>query len=294
MMLNAWRRRGWGTEQLALLVILPLLTMLVNHQAWTDIVRIASGDEEASHILLVPIVAGWLFWVRRGRMRLVTMRGQYVGPLLVMIAWAMSYLGYHHSMQSVWHAGAVLCVVGAIISVLGVDVLLRFFPVFLVLVFIIPVPGMLRLTIAGPLQTTTAEVTRAIIEMVGLPVTRSGNMLTVNGEPVTVAEACNGMRMIFALVLVCYAFAFGTPLRNYVRVIVILASPVVAVFSNVLRMVPTASLFGYADHDVAMTFHDVAGWVMLGVALLTLIGFVRLLRWMMLPISRYPLAYEYR
>lgn len=294
MMLNAWRRRGWGTEQLVLLIVLPLLTMLVNFQAWADIVRIAIGDEEASHILLVPIVAGWLFWVRRGRLRLVTMRGQYVGPILVAISWAMSYYGYHNSMQSVWHAGAVLCAVGAIISVLGVDLLLRFFPVFLVLIFIIPVPGLVRLKIASPLQTATAEVTRTIIEIIGLPVSRSGNMLTVNGEDVTVAEACNGMRMVFALVLVCYAFAFGTPLRNYVRILVVLASPVVAVFANVVRMVPTASLYGYADHDIADTFHDVAGWVMLGVALVVLIGLVRMMRWMMLPITRYPLAYEYR
>ena len=29
---------------------------------------------------------------------------------------------------------------------------------------------------------------------------------------VTVAEACNGMRMVFTLLLVCYTFTFVTPL----------------------------------------------------------------------------------
>ena len=290
----ALRRGGWRVWELAALVALPALAIAVTWGAWTDIVRIARQDEEASHIILVPIVAAWLFWVRRRRLRLVRRRGLLTGTLLIALGWAMSYYGYTHAMQAAWHLGAVLMVVGAILSVLGVDVLLRFLPVFAVLVFLVPVPGSLRLQIAGPLQTATAEATRVVLELAGLPITRSGNLLTINGVEVRVAEACNGMRMVFALLLVSYAFAFGTPLRTYVRVLIVAISPITAILANVVRMVPTASLFGYADVDVARFFHDhIAGWAMLVLALLALFGLVRLMRWALLPVTRYPLAYEY-
>lgn len=293
-LINGWLRQGWTRWQLLVLILLPAVAVAITWEAWLDIFRIATNDEEASHILLVPIVAAWLFWVRRGRLRLVRQQGLNVGPIVLALAWFLSWYGYYQSVQAFWHAGAILALVGALLSVLGVDVLLRFLPVFFVLIFMIPVPGLLRLEIANPLQAATAEATRSLLEVIGLPVSRAGNMLTINGVDVRVAEACNGMRMVFALFLVSYAFAFGTPLRNYVRVLIIAASPVTAIVANVVRMVPTASLFGYADEALAVKFHDFAGWGMLVVAILALIGIVRVLRWALLPVTYYPLAYEYR
>jgi exosortase/archaeosortase family protein len=63
--------------------------------------------------------------------------------------------------------------------------------------------------------------------------------LRVNGVDVAIGEACNGMRMTFALVLVSFAFALTTPLNGYVRVLIVLLSPVSAVIANVIRLVPT-------------------------------------------------------
>jgi len=71
---------------------------------------------------------------------------------------------------------------------------------------------------------------------------------------VTVAEACNGMRMVFALVLVSYAFAFSMPLRNGVRLVVLAASPLAAIVCNVIRLIPTIWLYGNARREVAGTF----------------------------------------
>jgi exosortase/archaeosortase family protein len=107
---------------------------------------------------------------------------------------------------------------------------------------------------------------------------------------VAIAEACNGLRMVFALFLVSAAFAFGTPLRTFVRVILILASPISALFCNVVRLVPTVWLYG-SDPEFASTFHDVSGWLMLPLAFLVLMGIIRALRWALLPVYRYTLAY---
>ena len=108
---------------------------------------------------------------------------------------------------------------------------------------------------------------------------------------VEIAEACNGMRMVFALVLVSFTFAFGTPLRWYVRLLVVAASPVSAIFCNLVRLVPTVWLFGYHP-SVANGFHDYSGWLMLPIAFLLLMAIVRLLRWALLPIAKFTLAYD--
>lgn len=210
----------------------------------------------------------------------------------------LSYLD--KSVQSLWHGGAVLVVVGCVLSFAGREVLARFLPAFAVLVFLVPMPVSLRQWIAIPLQGALAMLTQQILDLMNIVVVRTGNLLEINGVPVAIAEACNGLRMVFALVLVSYAFAFGTPLRAYVRWTIILASPIVALLCNIVRMIPTVWLYGFSDQmlwglhgkEVANTFHDVAGWVMLVVAFLMLMGIIRVLRWAMVPVTRYTLAYD--
>src|SRR5947209_2305717 len=101
-----------------------------------------------------------------------------------------------------------------------------------------------------------------VIGWLGWNVDRSGNLLSINGVDVTVAEACNGMRMVLTLFLVCYVVAFTMKLRTWVRLLILAAAPLVAIVSNVLRLVPTVWMFGHTSVAAAERFHDVSGWVM--------------------------------
>jgi exosortase len=159
-----------------------------------------------------------------------------------------------------------------------------------VLVFLIPVPGMIRQQIAIPLQTWTAQISQVVLEVIGVPVERSVNQLTVNGIPVNIIEACNGLRMVWPLILMSYAFSFGLPLRNSVRFLVLAASPLAAIFCNVVRILPTIWLYSYHTKKVADLFHDYSGWLMLPIAFLILLGLIKTLRWAMIPVMRYTLA----
>lgn len=277
---------------LGLWIVLIAAVLFLTRESWRDIIGIAMSDEEQSHILLVPIVAAWMAWIRRLRLRRLRPSGTLVGPVLIAIGWGMSYIGFYHAVQSAWHAGAIVMLVGALITGLGVNTLLKLFPAFAVLVFAVPLPGVLRHMIAGPLQTASASVTQVILETFGVPIERSMNLLTINGHDVAVAEACNGMRMVLALILVSYAFAFSIPLRWYARALVLLLSPLAALGCNVVRLLPTVMLFGYADHTLADSFHDISGWLMVPLAFCALLAVFALLRWALIPVTRFTLAYQ--
>lgn len=277
---------------LGLWFLLIASAIWLNHEAWADIIGIAVSDEEQSHVLLVPIVAAWMAWIRRMRLRRLRPSGTLVGPVTILIGWAMSYIGFYHAVQSAWHAGAIVMLVGALITGLGVNTLFKLFPAFAVLVFAVPMPGSIRHMIAGPLQTASAYVTQVVLETFGVPIERSMNLLTINGQDVAVAEACNGMRMVLALVLVSYAFAFSIPLRWYARLMVLVMSPIAALGCNVVRLLPTVMLYGYADERVADSFHDISGWLMVPLAFCALLGLFALLRWALIPVTRFTLAYQ--
>jgi exosortase len=301
MMATLCNRKGWTRAHLVMAFVAVALGVLATLPAWADIVYHVirrspdtgrlTLDEEASHALLVPLVFAWLVWVRRARFRFCQPRGQLVGTVLVALGWLISAWGFRNSVKVFYHGGAVMLTVGCLLSVVGKDVLMRFLPAFGVLVFLVPVPGSVRYQIAGPLQTATAQATQTIFEVLGEPVTRTSNQLSINGQAVNIIEACNGLRMVFTLMLVSYAFAFGEPLRHYVRLIILLASPLSAILCNVIRMIPTVWVYGYYQ-SMAETFHTWAGWVMLVPAFLILMGVIRVLRWAMLPVQHYVLASE--
>ncbi|MEI7657146.1 MAG: exosortase/archaeosortase family protein [Phycisphaerae bacterium] len=261
-------------------------------ETWSDLVNIVSVDEEQSHIILVPVVAVWLAWIRRIRLRHLSPSGTLFGPVIILIGWAMSWIGFHHAIQAAWHAGAVVALVGALVTGLGVNTLLKLFPAFAVLAFAVPLPGAIRHAVAGPLQTAGAQATQVILETFGVPIERSVNLLTLNGHDIAVAEACNGMRMVLALILVTYAFAFSIPFRGYARVVVLVASPLVALACNIARLIPTTLFYGYASHSFADAFHDASGWLMLPLAFLALRGIHTVLGWAQVPVTRFNLAYQ--
>jgi exosortase len=282
----------WEPWHWACAISLAALSVAVTWNAWKDIYTIAEADPEQSHIFLVPIVAIWMVWARRIRLRNCPPSGTFVGPIVAGLGVLMSLWGFEQNMQSIWHAGAVALLVGSLITALGKNVLFQFLPAVVVLVFLVPIPGFIRTEVSVPLQTATAYVTQVLLETFGIPLERSQNLLRINGQDVAVAEACNGMRMVFGLVLVAYAFAFSMPLRGSTRALILIFSPVAALFCNVVRLVPTVLLYGYSGTKWGDWFHDWSGWLMLPIAFFLLMGVLRILKWALLPVMRYNLAYH--
>ncbi|TDJ36726.1 MAG: exosortase/archaeosortase family protein [Gammaproteobacteria bacterium] len=284
--------RGWSPFSCAMFVVLFVVAAIINHQPLLDILHIGISDEEQSHIFLVPVIAAWLLWLRKSRFRCVRFQPSLVGPGLIAAGTAMSWWGFNSGTQIAWHAGVGVVFVGVVVSMTGMEPLRQFAPVFGVLVFALPVPGVVREALAIPLQSLATVVTQSTLELIGVASTRLGNVLMVNGQQIAVGEACNGMRMVFAFFLIVYAFAFSVPLKMSSRLVLLAISPVVALLCNVIRLVPTSLIYGYGTAHSAEWFHTWTGWLMIPIALAALVGLLKLFRWLEVPVMSLRLAMQ--
>ena len=269
----AVERSHWRWPHLLAAAALAASAIAITSNVWRDMLDVSLKDQESGYILMVPIVIAVLIAARRKRAQDAIISQTWIGTILIAIGWLAWSGGYRVGSHALWYGGADLLALGAVVTILGKDALVKFFPAALALIFFIPVLNGRRHQISGPLELITAEITRIICSFFRIDIAREGNLLIVNGVAVAVAEACNGMRMVFTLVLICYLHAFILPLKWWGRVALLALSPVVAIVCNVIRLVPTAWMYGNASPSTAKTFHDISGWVMLG------IGFVILL-WM--------------
>jgi exosortase len=283
-------KEGWRPIHIWAAAIFMAVGIAVTYGAWYDIFLIASRDEECQHAFLAFPAFVWLAWIRRGRLRRCQPTGRWLGTLMIGVGWVIWSIGFRKQWQPFWHGGALILVLGALFTAIGTDVLWEFLAAFAVLIFLVPVPSVVREYIAIPLQAQTAHVTQVVCEALGMDVDRQQSLLTVHGVQVAISEACNGMRMVFALIMVCYLFAFVAPLRGYVRFTLLILSPIIAAVFNIVRLVPTVWVYENFSPKVAQTFHDITGWVMLISAFLTLVGLLRLMRWAMLPVTHFRLV----
>lgn len=277
-------RHAWRSNDLWILGALVVAAVVAFLPAWSDIYLQASRRTDNGYIVLVPLVAAYLAWLRRSRMRFVSRRPSLTAVPLVAVAAALAWWGDETDTRVAVHLGAIVALASCAVALAGLEVVRQFFPVFLALLFLIPVPAEVRKWLAGPLQSLAVAVTQEVLDLIGIATERAGNSIQIEGRSIFVGEACDGMRMVFALVLTFFAFVFSVPLRTPARVALVLASPVIAIVCNVVRLVPTALAYAYASAAEAEWFHDLAGWLMLPLAIVLLFALIRFMRWLDLPV----------
>jgi exosortase len=264
-------------RDLVFALFLTAAAVVVTFDAWRSIFTLGAYSEELSYVMLAPIMILWIAGSYKSRWSKCRAKNGWVGLLILAAGWAIFAYGFLAD-PVIWRAGAVVTSVGAFIAATGSDVLKKFLPVFGACIFLIPINPNGRYHLAQPLEVTTAQATQSACDLLGITVERSGNLLSINGVDVTVAEACNGMRMVITLFLVCYLVAFTSPLRPVARILLLAASPLVAIIANVVRLVPTVWLFGHATKETAESFHTAAGWGMIILSFLILMGLSRFIQ----------------
>lgn len=276
---------GWRRSHLVWLVALAAAAIALTWRGWADLAWLAINDEESSHLLLVPLVIAYLLRQRWQTVISTPPRFGWIGPAMLGLGIFAWEYGYRYDYRVGDHLGAVLVLAGTVACVTGSRFVLRLWPLFLILLFLIPMPYTVRVAIAVPLQNANAAVAYEVLSVAGVDLIRYGSILEINGQQIGVAEACNGMRSILAVLLVCYAMAFATRIRATARILLLAVTPIIALSANIVRLLLTVLAYGYGSSDFGDTMHDMLGWGTIALSFGFVWGVIVLARWLMIPID---------
>lgn len=237
------------------------------------------NDPNFSHGFFVPLFAGFVVWQRRRELIETPVRPHWFG--LVVIAGALSLLivGVLGAELFLSRTSLIFLLAGLVIYFQGWGWFRKLLFPWAVLFLMVPIPVIVFNNVTLPLQFLASKLATAMLDGLGVPVIREGNVITLPAMKLEVVEACSGIRSLVSLVTLAVIYGYFAESKVLRRVLLILAAIPVAVFANGVRIMGTGLLGQYWDPDKAQGFfHEFSGWVIFVLALAMLLAIHRLFR----------------
>jgi len=240
---------------------------------WSTIVELFKEwqrNDDYSVGQLVPLVAVFLLWRERGALRRCRLRPCWWGLGLIAVALAARAYGLLFLYESAERYSLVLMIAAVVLTVAGRQVFARTFWILLFLSLMVPLPGRVHNAVSGRLQTFSTTGSVFVLEVFGITVTRQGHVIVLsNNTPMAVAEACSGLRMLTAFIVVAATLACLVRRPRWQKAALLASSIPIAIVCNVIRLDITAVLFLVTSGEIAKAFfHDFAGLTMMPMAVI--------------------------
>lgn len=266
----AFARAGsvWRSQLIALALAAAAILLLFARDA-VDMATIWWTSSTYNHCVLIPPLIAWLIWQRRPELAELIPRAWFPALALVGFGAFAWLLGYAGSLGLARHAGLVLMLQGAVITLLGREVARGLaFPIFYAL-FLIPFGDEL----VPAMQTVTAELAMALLNLSGVPAHLEGVFITTPVGYFEVAEACAGVKFLVAMVALA-ALVANLCFRSWRRRAVFMgAALIVPVLANGVRAWGTIYVAEGSSVDFATGFdHIVYGGFFFAAVIALIIG----------------------
>jgi exosortase len=184
------------------------------------------------------------------------------GVLITAIACLVLIIGVLGAEAFLMRISFVILLIGLTVTFAGAQTLRILLLPFVLLAAMIPPPGIIYSSVTLKLQLFSATVAAGILDRIGITVYRSGNIIHLRQITLGVAEACNGISSMSALVVAGALLGSMARLPWAFRALLCIVAVPISVLVNSLRIAITAIL---AERNPALAggmYHATSGWLL--------------------------------
>jgi exosortase len=250
------------------------------------LVELTSRREIYSHIVLIPLITGYLVYNRRKELLGnpspaygIGLLGVFGGIALYLFGASQGVALSENDLVALWVFSAVVFWTGGFILLYGWEPLRKNFFPFLFLLFMVPIPEAILEKIIYALQVASTEVSDVLFGLSRVPYSREKFVFHLPGISVEVAEVCSGIRSSMALFITSILAGHFFLDKLWKKAVLAAFVFPVTVFKNGIRIITISLLGAYVDPRflTGSFLHQSGGFIffipalaLLGVALLLL------------------------
>lgn len=232
-------------------------------------------NDNYSHGFFIPLISAYMIYTARADLKSMTVSPVNWGILVILAGLAQLYIATVGSEFFLQRISIIPVLIGACLFMFGYRITGNVLLPLLYLVFMVPLPAIIWNKIAFPLQLFSSAITENVVQMLGLPIFREGNVLHLAQTTLEVIDACSGLRSLNTMFALSIALGWFSGFVIWKRWALFFFSAPIAVFANTVRLVLTAVLAHFYGEKVAQGFlHEFSGLFtfMFGLMLLILMS----------------------
>ncbi|MGA0041247.1 MAG: exosortase/archaeosortase family protein [Pirellulales bacterium] len=252
-------------------ILIAAFTGLLVYSYWPGLMNAASSwdDAQYSHGWLVPMFGvAMLFWWRQPIAQPVPTLERMAGLGLLVASFGLRLLMARYRIVTIDMYSFVPALAGVFLMIGGWSLFRWAWAPLAFLIFMYPLPDEATRYLLGPLQTLATIVSTFALQTLGMDAFRDGNRIIVGEMQLGVVDACSGLRMLTIFIALSVAIAMLGKREWWENAVIMASSIPIALLVNSVRITVTGLLYQVASSETAeMVFHDLAGWIMMPMAL---------------------------
>jgi exosortase D (VPLPA-CTERM-specific) len=232
-------------------------------------------QQELSHSYFIPLISLYLVWLNRETVKKSIGEPSLAGVAIIGAAVVLLLLGQLTSIFLFQHLGMVIAIAGLVAGFGGLSLLRTVAAPVAFLFFAVPPPYWVITVLSFNFQQISSVLGVFMVELMGIPVLLSGNVIDLGDYRLQVAEACSGLRYLFPFLSlgVMAAYMYRGPLWQ--RLAIVAATIPITIFMNSFRIAVTAALVqAYGTKHAEGALHFFEGWVVFLFCLAALFGII--------------------
>ena len=238
-------------------VVLALGVLLIYWQVLYNLFQQLAADEDFSYGLLLPFVSAYLVYLKWPELRRRPWRPSWVGLIFLALALILLVSGKLVTEYYSMRLSFIIFTAGLLLLLGGWGILrLLAFPLVL-LILMLPLPGIITSTLTLPLQLTSSCLAAAILRTLGYPLVLAGNIIDLGVRQLQVVAACSGLRYILSLLALGIIYCYFYQRTVWKAAVLLIALIPAAILANALRV---AAMGVYPSLQEGF-WHGFTGWL---------------------------------
>ena len=259
-------------------IVISLL-VITNIPLFTDLVADWLHDDNYSHGFFIIPISIYLYYTKRNELSFPAQKSN-IGLFAFIFGLIMIILGTAASEFFTTRVGFVTALSGFAFYTLGYTNFKKVWFSFFFLLFMIPIPSIIYYAATLPMQLLATKVTVFLLDFIGVPVARNGNIIALPNYMLEVVEACSGLRSLMTLLALGALYSYTKMPGKILPIVLFCATVPIAIATNIFRIFSTA-LGAYAiSTELAEDFlHELSGILVFVTALIMMLILGAILQW---------------
>jgi exosortase D (VPLPA-CTERM-specific) len=256
------------------LTIGTMLAVIILWFYWSTLALLAkqlTDNEDYSFGLLIPLVVGYIVYLKWPQIRRLPWQPSWMGLAVIAMGFALFIMG---DLLAFFYFPAIsfIMILAGVLYLLGGWPIVRFlsFPLLLLLL-IIPLPSVILQQLTFKLQLLSSYLSAGILQALGIPAVRQGNIIDLGIRQLQVVEACSGLRYILSLLALVMIYCYFYQRYLWKAALLVLSIFPLAILANTIRLACMA-LWPALQEGFLHTF---SGWLIF----IFCFGMLGLLNW---------------